>query len=341
MKRRQFIAAAGLAGFFPGTIFSQTRVARFADMHAHLGFKFDLSFRAQMEQGGMLLVAEKVTPDSLLLKPMGGRFQNVREARPGELRRNFEGGLARRKAKYAQEGIIEVATPEALDRALKDRTPGVIWAAEGADFLEGDIAYLERARAMGLVHVQLVHFYAQSLIGDLATEEPVRGGLTAHGKDLVRACNRLGMLVDVAHCTNQSAEQVLEISTRPIVYSHGWISPVATHPSQGGNLARAIHAPVAKKIAGKGGVIGIWPNWYSYANLALYADELVRLAESLGPRHVGIGTDMHGLVRTIMPTYVEFAAVEGELARRGMKTAEIEGILGGNYLRVLREALKV
>jgi len=59
----------------------------------------------------------------------------------------------------------------------------------------------------------------------------------------------------------------------------------------------------------------------------------------LGAAHVGIGSDLHGLVRTVMPSYVEYALLEDMLARRGMKAPEIEGILGGNYLRVLREAM--
>ena len=49
--------------------------------------------------------------------------------------------------------------------------------------------------------------------------------------------------------------------------------------------------------------------------------------------------DMHGLVRTVMPGYAEFASLEAELAKRGLKAADIEGIMGGNYIRVLRQAM--
>jgi membrane dipeptidase len=110
--------------------------------------------------------------------------------------------------------------------------------------------------------------------------------------------------------------------------------------TQNGSLARAISLPVARRIAEKGGVIGIWPDGYTYGNLELMADAVARLAADLEPAHVGIGTDMNGLIRTVMPSYAEYAQLEEMLARRGMKAAEIEGILGGNYLRVLREAMK-
>ena len=344
MDRRQFIAAAGAVPFLPGVSFAQGKTpmfaAKYADMHAHLGFKPGPGFRAQMEKGGMLLVAEKITPDAPMIQRLGNKLGITREAKPNEMRRNYEFVLDRRKATMRQEGLASVTSVEALDKVMKERTPALVLAAEGADFIEGDLGYVEKARADGLVHLQLVHYYGLSRIGDISTEAPQHQGLTALGKDLVRACNRLGILVDVAHCSHPSMEHALEISSRPIVYSHGHVSEGLPNPGQNGSLARGIHLPVAKRIAEKGGVIGIWPEWYTYSNLALMADAIARNAGQLGAAHVGIGSDMHGLARTVMPTYAEFAELEEELGKRGFKPAEVEGIMGGNYLRVLREAMK-
>jgi len=310
-------------------------------MHAHLGFGRQLGYRAQMERGSMLLVAESVTSEGGLLRPQGGRLQMTRDVQPGELRAIFEGSFARRRQVMAKEGLVEVSTVQALARVLAERTPGLVLAAEGADFLDGDLANLDKVRAQGLVHLQLVHYYPRSLLGDISTEPATQGGLTPFGRDVVRACNRLGILVDIAHCTNEGMAQALDIAAKPVVYSHGHVSAGMPSPSQGGSMARAIHAPVAKRIAEKGGVVGIWPDWYTYSNLDLMADAIARAAEQLGAAHVGIGSDMNGLTRTIMPSYAEFATLEGELAKRGLKAADIEGIMGGNYLRVLREAMTV
>ncbi len=340
MDRREFIVAAGALGLVPFRSYGQAPAPRFADMHAHLGFRYQLGYRAQMEKGGLLLVAESVTSEGGLLSPRGGRLQMTREVQPGELRNNFEGGFARRRQAIAKEGLVAVNSVPALDRVLAERTPGVVFAAEGADFLDGDLAYLDKMRALGLVHVQLVHYYPRSLLGDISTEPATQGGLTAFGKDVLRACNRLGILVDIAHCTNEGMAQALDIAAKPLIYSHGHISAGMPSPSQGGSLARAVYAPVAKRIAEKGGVVGLWPDWYTYANLDLMADGIARAAEQIGAAHVGIGSDMHGLTRTIMPGYVEFASLEGELAKRGLKAAEVEGIMGGNYIRVLREAMQ-
>lgn len=340
MKRREFIAAAGALGLYSISSSSQTPVPRFADMHAHLGFKLGLGLRAQMEKGGMLLVAEKITPDVLLIQRLRDKLGITRQARPGEMRRTYEAMLERLKVRMRQEDLPEIASVAALDRALAERKPGIVLSAEGGDFLEGDLAYLDKVRADGLVHMQIVHFYGWSDIADIATEQPRHQGLTAFGKDLVRGCNRLGILVDVAHCSHPAMEQVLELSSRPIVYSHGYVSAGLPAHTQNGSVARAIHLPLAKAIAAKGGVVGFWPDWYTYANLSLMADALAHAAGEIGAAHVGIGSDLHGLLRTVMPSYVEFAALEEELTRRGMKGPEVDGILGGNYLRVLREAMR-
>ena len=344
MKRRDFLrASAALAAgaiAAPHYARSQARSARFCDMHAHLGFRQSSSYRAAMADGNMLLVAEKVTPDSPIVRLVGNRLASIREAAPGELRKNFEDGLKRRRRKIRDEGIVEVTSVDGLARVLADQTPAIAISAEGADFLEGDLAYLEQARGQGLVHLQIVHYYTQSLIGDISTQPPHHDGLSAHGKDLVRACNRLKILVDVAHCSNVAMEQVLEISAKPIVYSHGHISAEPPRHSQAGSIARAIHLPVARRIAEKGGVVGLWPNGLVFANLELYADELVRMIGLLGVAHVGVGSDLNGITRTIMPGYAQFAALEGALASRGLPRESIAAVLGGNYVRVLRESLK-
>ena len=343
MKRRDFLRAsaalaAGAIGASHGAR-AETRSARFCDMHAHLGFRGSSSYRAAMTLGNMLLVAEKVTPDSPIVRLVGNRLASIREAAPGELRKNFEDGLKRRRQKIREEGIVEVASADALARVLADKTPAIAISAEGADFLEGDLAYLEQARAQGLVHLQIVHYYTQSLIADISTQPPRHEGLSAHGKDLVRACNRLKILVDVAHCSNSAMEQVLEISAKPIVYSHGHISAEPPRPAQAGSHARAIHLPVARRIADKGGVVGLWPNGLVFANMELYADELVRMVKVLGVAHVGVGSDLNGIRRTIMPDYAQFAALEGALASRGLPKETLSAVLGGNYVRVLRESM--
>lgn len=342
MKRRDVLKlAAAMALGSPGALLAQQPL-RHADMHSHLGRRLGHAMREAMTANGMLIIAEKVIPDSPFIRFAQERrtIAAYRDAAPGELRRSFDVQFSRTLEQMSAQKLLPVDSVEALDRVLRERAPGIVLASEGADFLEGDIGYLEKVRGRGLAHLQLVH-YRISDVGDISTEEPKNGGLTALGKEVVRACNRLGILLDVAHATSAGIEQVLEISSKPVIYSHGHVSSAAPRASQGGTAARAIHAPLARQLAARGGVIGLWPLWYSYANLDLYADELMRMVDAYGASHVGIGSDMFGLPRSVLPSYAEFAELPGYLARRGLKEADTDAVLGGNYLRVLRQAMTI
>ena len=314
---------------------------RCADMHSHFGvFRDTGSLREAMTRNGILLMARKVVAD----QPVIGRggpgkgLQALREAAAGELAQYFDARLAKLRAQHRAERLPEVVTADGLDHAVKSGEPAVALAAEGADFLEGDLGRLEAARAQGLAHLQLVH-YRVSEVGDISTERPVHEGLTAFGKEVVAACNRLRILVDVAHGTTAVIEQALALAARPVVYSHGHVIAAEPHWTQNPIRARAIHRPLAQKIAKQGGVIGIWPLGLMYRTLEAYADALIDAAGHIGPAHVGVGTDMNGITSSVMPGYETYPALEEILAKRRVATADIGNILGGNYLRVLRQSL--
>lgn len=211
---------------------------------------------------------------------------------------------------------------------------------EGGDFLEGDLKRLDSARQQGVVHLQLVH-YRVSELGDISTERPLHNGLTPFGKDIVAACNRLGLLIDVAHGTSEVIDQTLALSAKPVVYSHGHVSAGSPYYTQSNMRARAIHRPLALKIAQQGGVIGLWSLGNLYPTLDAYAQALVETAEYLGANHVAVGTDIPSLVKAVMPDYEAYPALEDLLAKRGVKADDIANMLGRNYLRVLGQALAV
>src|SRR4051812_8479957 len=333
----QASAAAAGAALFPWAR-AQAR-ATYADMHSHMSISRGLSsYRDFMAKGNMLLVAEKVIPDGPWIRTVGNRLM-APAGKPGERRKSFDTQVARVRARASKDSLPFVTSTQSLDRVVQDATPALVLASEGADFLEGDLGYLEKTRGEGLVMLQLVH-YSISDVGDISTESPRHGGLTAFGKDVVKTCNRAGILVDVAHATSAGIEQALEASSKPMVYSHGHVSASAPSALQSGVVARAIHAPLAKRLAERGGVIGLWPLWTQFNDVEMYSNELARMVETYGARHVGIGTDMFGLYpRSTLPSYAEYALLPEYLGKRGMKPDEIEAVLGGNFLRVLRETI--
>ncbi len=339
MNRRRFIAAASLFALAPLAGRAQERALRFADMHSHAGVGRRLdTMRALMADNGMLIVARTIAADLPVTQSIRGRIQTVREARPGELTEHFEKRLATLHASIRREGLAEIVSAETLDEVLGKRVPAAVIAAEGGDFLEGDLKRLEAFRKEGLVHLQLVH-YRLSEIGDISTEAPRYNGLSDFGRDVVAACNRLGILIDVAHGTTPLIEQTLELSTKPVIYSHGQMSSTEPHYTHRVVSARSIHLPVARKVAQKGGVVGIWANATSYPTLDRYADALLELAEQLGVAHAGVGTDMNGMTHVLIPSYREYAELADVMAKRGIADADIGAMLGGNYIRVLKTAL--
>jgi membrane dipeptidase len=344
MERRHFICAAGALGLLPWAARAQARPLRYADMHTHVGLRGKdaerESIRAGMVQGGMLMVAWKIVADYPVLRMMSGGYGAYRPAAPGELAAFFDKNVPLLRERLRRDGLAEVLAGADLERILKEQTTAIVLSAEGADFLEGSLKRLEAARAMGIVHLQLVH-YRVSDVGDICTERPVHNGLSAFGKEVVVACNRLGILVDVAHATSAGIEQALEISSKPVIYSHGHVAGYEPSYTMDGARARGVHLPVARKIAAKGGVVGLWALGSMYRSLSGMADALLDAAEKLGPTHVGIGSDMAGMPTTVIPTYAEFAELGEVLAKRGVKGEDLEGILGMNYVRVLRQSLAV
>lgn len=341
MNRRHFLAASaalGAALVVPAR--AQAKPLAHADMHSHIGAaKLDL--RDAMIRNRVLLVARTQSADRPVTQYTPGKgIRQIREPQPGELAAAFDKNILRIRDENVKRRLTEVTDAATLQRSVAaGDEPAVILAAEGGDFLDGDMKRLEGARAQGIVHVQLVH-YRVSEVGDICTEMPVHGGLTAFGKDVVRACNRLGILVDVAHATYEGMAQALEISTKPVIYSHGHVISTAPHWTNGATRARAISTAMARRIAERGGVVGIWAPVSQYRSLDAYAAALLDTAALLGASHVGVGSDMAGLPGgSIMPTYDDFGQLEELLAKRGASVSDIAAILGGNYLRVLAQAL--
>ena len=340
MNRRRFLAASAALGA-AGCVRAHAQSASLvrADMHTHVG-STRVDLREAMVRNRMLIVARTLSADRPVIRNEPGKgFSQIREPERGELAASFDERLARLRDENAKVRLAEVTDLATLDRLRRSNEPGVVLAAEGADFLDGDLKRLEAARALGVVHVQLVH-YRVSEVGDICTALPVHGGLSAFGRDVVRACNRLGVLVDVAHATHDGMAQALDISTKPMVYSHGHVTTSAPHWTNGANRARAISTARAKRLAARGGVVGIWTPVSQYRSFDGYVNALVDAAAAVGAAHVGVGTDMAGLPGgSVVPNYDEFARLDDALAKRGASAADIAGILGGNYLRVLAQAL--
>src|SRR5262249_17972573 len=142
--------------------------------------------------------------------------------RAGETVTWLQQEMQRVKAHIAAQKLTIATRPEHVDAALRGE-PHVVLAVEGASFIDEGIAELQAAYDLGIRHIQHVH-YTRNRIGDLQTESPRFGGLTDLGKTVVQECNRLGILVDLAHATSEAVTQALAVSKVGMVWSHSSVT---------------------------------------------------------------------------------------------------------------------
>jgi len=305
------------------------------DMHSHAGNIIRANLGTEnlypvagpMAQGGMAAVCFAIVSDTPTHHIVNGRIRPYRSPAPGELYDWAQRGFQRLHALIAQQKLA-VITDAASLRAARGGTPSAIVAAEGGDFLEGRPDRVDEAyQRWQLRHLQLTHFRVNEL-GDIQTEEPDRG-LTDIGAEVIRRCNRLGVVVDTAHGTFELVKRAASVTTRPLILSH---TSLTTKPRP---FTRLITPDHARLIAGTGGVVGIWPPGASFPDLTAMAHGMRRMVEVVGVDHVGLGSDMMGLVgSSVFDNYALLPDLAAAMLSVGFSPAEVGKVLGGNYVRV-------
>lgn len=179
-----------------------------------------------------------------------------------------------------------------LKNAHKAKTPTVIQSVEGAHFLEGKIERLEAGYKRGLRHLTLLHDNDASVpLGDIFTNPPKWGGLTTFGADVIKECERLGILVDLSHCDNNTINGALKVMTKPFIISHTGLDTRLGDKEFMAKMMkpRLISKEQAKLVTDAGGVIGIWTHLADTPTA--FADNIKAMVDIVGIDHVAIGTD--------------------------------------------------
>jgi membrane dipeptidase len=347
IDRRQFVqgALAASCSLAPPVFAEDAAPVYIGDMHSHLFF-FGMGrspekspLGPQMAAGNATLVAWSLVGDVPWLRITGAGIKQKGLPKPGEAGAWFESDLVRIKKHIADQGLKIALTPADVDKAVAGE-PHVVLTVEGATFVEDDPKPLARAYELGVRSVQLVH-YIENPLGDFQTEAPRHDGLTPLGLKVVEECNRLGILVDLAHCTDTAVRQALEASSQPIIWSHSSVTRTRT-PNWKMPVwqARQLSFDTAKLIADKGGVVGLWPMRSDVgATPEAYAQRLWELAEWLGDDHAGFGTDMNAISRPAIASYADLQKVVRYWQKTGIDAASIQKLAIGNYARVLKQAM--
>jgi membrane dipeptidase len=311
------------------------------DVHSHAGkllyVKSGAAFSPlaePMRQGGLAVVCLAIVSDSPTHKVMGDRrIHPYREPDPGELYAYSQLAFARLHALVQQQSLTVITDSAGLQAARAGR-PSAVVAAEGADFLEGDLSRVDEAYTRwGLRHLQLTHYRVNEL-GDIQTEQPVHGGLTDFGAEVIRRCNARGIVVDVAHGTIDLVRRAASVTTKPLLLSH---TSLTTRPQPFTRLITPEHAGL---IARTGGMIGIWPVADIFPDMAALAGGIARMASVAGVDHVGLGTDSMGLVgAATFDTYDKLPGLTSALLAAGFSPDDVRKIMGGNYVRIFNASM--
>jgi len=233
--------------------------------------------------------------------------------------------------------ITLIQTAADLARLTPDGPIGAILGLEGSEALVGSIARLRTFHRLGVRNLGLAWDGRNAACDGVGVGSTA--GLTDFGRDLVAACNELGVMLDVSHLNPAGVEDVLALSKKPIIASHSNARALCDH-------RRNLSDEQIRAIAEVDGVIGatlasifitLDP---AEATLDGLLDHIEYLVQVAGVDHVGLGSDFDG---TDLPPELSGAdnypkITEGLLARGHAEDA-VAKIMGGNFRRVFSTVL--
>lgn len=280
-------------------------------------------------------------------------------------------------SRYADQ-LALAGTADEVEAVFASGRIASLMGAEGGHSIGESLGVLRVLYRLGVRYLTLTH-NDNTPWADSATDEPVHGGLTDFGREVVREMNRIGMLVDLSHVSEETMDAALDTSTAPVIFSHSSARALCSTP-------RNVPDRVLERLPANGGVCmavfaeqfvsqEAW-DWRQEAAAAAveagivptdleqfvpfserYAEQrpqpratleqvvahLEHLRQVAGVDHVGIGGDYDGVRQ--LPVGLEdvscYPHLFAALAERGWSDEDLVKLAGGNVLRVLRDAESV
>jgi len=237
-------------------------------------------------------------------------------------------------------------TADAIEQARRDGVLAVIPAVENGHAMGEDLGLLAQFRAKGARYLTLTHNGHNALAdssnprADLGDGETLHGGLSELGKEAIGELNRLGMLVDISHVSQQGALQAAMLSKTPVLATHSCVRALCDVP-------RNVDDLMLDALRDCGGMVNITavPSFLKQGakadavTVSDYVDHVDYVVRRVGLAHVGISSDFDGGGGfSGWHDAADSPNLTAELVRRGYGEAEIAAMWGGNFLRLLRLA---
>ncbi|HYB11199.1 MAG TPA: dipeptidase [Alphaproteobacteria bacterium] len=263
---------------------------------------------------------------------------------------NFRAWLERHSDRFLLADSVDD-----IDRAKRQGKLAVAFDLEGAAMLENDLAMVQLFSDLGVRQIHLAYNRDNSVAGGCHGND---APLTAFGRQVVQEINRVGLLMDCSHSGYRTSMEVMERSTRPVIFSHSNVRELKDH-------ARNIRNDQIVACAQTGGVIAVSGIGIFLGANDIRLETLVRhidyIAERVGAAHIGLGLDyVFGALSGDLPAGSHpdewwppgneydlddmaivpperFPEITEALLARGYSDIEVRGILGENMTRVARE----
>lgn len=280
-----------------------------------------------------------------------------------------KGGAARRALEMI-DGVYEQARrhPDALEmaytsddirRIAKNGKIAALMGIEGGHAIEDSLSALRMFYKLGVRYMTLTHTntnnWADSAGGIGNPPEKRHNGLSDFGKEVVREMNRLGMMVDISHVSDDTFRSCIEVSKAPLIASHSSARALT-------NVPRNMTDDMIKAVANHGGVVMV--NFYNgfinteyakpgmpmptkaaeTATLDMLLQHFEHIIKVAGIDHVGIGSDFDGVEGKLPPGMEDISKLPNityELLKRGHSEADVKKVLGENLLRTMAEVERV
>ena len=267
-------------------------------------------------------------------------------------------------------------TADDVEQAMGAGRIASLMGMEGGHSIGSSLAVLRQMYAMGARYMTLTHGKTLSW-ADSATDTPKHGGLNAFGMDVVREMNRIGMLVDLSHVSEEAMMDALDVAQAPVIFSHSGARAITGHlrnvpdsvlarlPENGG-IVMAVALPwfitedlrqhSASRAAEEARLEALYPglpdtveaqlakwdaeNREPVSTISDLADHIDHIRDVAGIDHIGIGGDYDGMPTGPigMEDVTGYPALFAELAQRGYSQEDLEKIASRNMMRVMREA---
>jgi membrane dipeptidase len=284
-------------------------------------------------------------------------------------------GLIKRMTEQSPE--LEMAlTADDVVRIHRAGHVASLIGIEGGHAIENSLDVLRQFHELGVRYMTLTHSSTIDW-ADAATDDATHGGLTRFGEEVVREMNRLGMLVDLSHVSPETMADAIRVSAAPVIFSHSSARALADHPrnvpddvlrmlkDNGGVVMINFYSgfveprgaqqmrnmfdvqrrfreqhPNDPEAARRAYEQWRRDNPVPRGTVGTLADHIDHVVKVAGIGHVGLGSDYDGV--TSLPEGMDdvsrFPYLTAELLRRGYSDADVARVLGGNILRVMRQA---